>query len=503
MGDKSKKNLVDRSELKAANFDLDTEPEKAPAKPAGKPADRRRQPRMSVGMVIRASLKDMQEVISGYTINVSTGGLFIRTSKPPPVGTRLRFEIKLKDGTPILNGSGEVTWKRDPSPPGQKPCLPGVGIKFLELDKNSQHFVRAMVQRSQEQLKAACPPAQEEQKETTEEVLDLDEVAEEEGQPEMDAERLAAIDQLLGGIPLEPPKPLPPPDQPSVSLPEDEGELRKLVANTLTTALELSEAREHIDVDTVRHLLFNWFKDYYSDGCVNLGLLWDTLIAEEAITMEQAALPVAIFRITCADYGLKAELPETVLSFGKYQEIESEAHYMNLSAGTFERILEKVSSRPMPDLPPEIAQMEYERQKAAPVASQAKTDKKPWLSPKTRKVLAWVGFPLAIAALTLSLYTLRTIQATHYSVKDLRAVLQLKDGSRAGSSLTAVIVDPRWENLPDNQRRELVRKLAQSVSQDGISTMTLFDQSLMVVATIQPGKDQAAQPVIRVGEDAE
>ena len=62
----------------------------------------------------------LDQFIERYSVDVSHGGIFIRTKDPLAVGTQLRFEFQLQDASPLISGEGTVVWTRehDPAPIG-------------------------------------------------------------------------------------------------------------------------------------------------------------------------------------------------------------------------------------------------------------------------------------------------------------------------------------------------------------------------------------------------
>ncbi len=48
-----------------------------------------------------------------YSANVSTSGMFVKTTSPKPVGSIFIFEIWLGDERKLVHGLGEVIWVRD------------------------------------------------------------------------------------------------------------------------------------------------------------------------------------------------------------------------------------------------------------------------------------------------------------------------------------------------------------------------------------------------------
>ncbi|MFH0900142.1 MAG: hypothetical protein V2A73_05895 [Pseudomonadota bacterium] len=94
---------------------------------------------------IRIKLKysDVAAFVERFAVNVGRAGFFLPTKSPKPVGTPVRFELLLEDGTTrVLRGEGVVVSARAPDP--AKPNRPsGMGIKYSRLDSAS----RAMVDR--------------------------------------------------------------------------------------------------------------------------------------------------------------------------------------------------------------------------------------------------------------------------------------------------------------------------------------------------------------------
>lgn len=94
-------------------------------------------------MRIRLKYTDIQTFIEKFAANVSRNGIFIASKSPKPVGTLLRFELTLIDGTTrLLRGEGTVTWVREFD--SDNPARPhGMGVKFARLDADS----RALLER--------------------------------------------------------------------------------------------------------------------------------------------------------------------------------------------------------------------------------------------------------------------------------------------------------------------------------------------------------------------
>lgn len=101
--------------------------------------------RVPIAAEVDLEFESFQGFLSEYSANISLGGMFVRCAQPPPVGTVLRFSLKLKGDFKLIQGRGEVVWNREQGQGADKPA--GVGIRFLELPPASQDLIRRMVDR--------------------------------------------------------------------------------------------------------------------------------------------------------------------------------------------------------------------------------------------------------------------------------------------------------------------------------------------------------------------
>jgi len=95
-------------------------------------------------MKIKFKSANLEQFIERYSVDVSKGGIFIRTKEPQAVGTQLRFEFQLQDGAPLIVGEGTVVWNRSPDP--SKPSVaPGMGVRFDKLTPDSQERLEQLL----------------------------------------------------------------------------------------------------------------------------------------------------------------------------------------------------------------------------------------------------------------------------------------------------------------------------------------------------------------------
>jgi uncharacterized protein (TIGR02266 family) len=98
----------------------------------------RRHQRVSVDVPVRISTIDPEtDPYTGrvffrasreWCVNVSRGGVFVRTPEPLAPGRRVLLELALPDGTP-LEATGRVAWVRRVLAPRDE--IAGIGIEFL------------------------------------------------------------------------------------------------------------------------------------------------------------------------------------------------------------------------------------------------------------------------------------------------------------------------------------------------------------------------------------
>jgi uncharacterized protein (TIGR02266 family) len=101
-------------------------------------------PDTPLSLRIRVGYPDSDAFVHEYWPNVSSGGMFVQSRTPQPIGTRLSFEIVSKEGASLLRGRGRVSWVKNFDP--EQPDRPhGMGLRFIELDDASQQLIDRVV----------------------------------------------------------------------------------------------------------------------------------------------------------------------------------------------------------------------------------------------------------------------------------------------------------------------------------------------------------------------
>jgi len=99
----------------------------------------RKTPRLPVE--VKVDYRTVGRFITDFSQNVSSGGLFIKTSAPLGVGEKVRIRLTLPDGDAPFALDGVVRWVAD----RQGDHTPGMGIEFLNFDEDARRRVEALI----------------------------------------------------------------------------------------------------------------------------------------------------------------------------------------------------------------------------------------------------------------------------------------------------------------------------------------------------------------------
>ncbi len=101
-------------------------------------ADRRRHPRTPLSILVQFRLDSFEDFLAEYSVNLSPGGIFIRTDQPHPEGSMIYLQFSLRDGSRLIEGMGRVVRV---NPPGQQGRVAGMGVEFVNFDDESMALI--------------------------------------------------------------------------------------------------------------------------------------------------------------------------------------------------------------------------------------------------------------------------------------------------------------------------------------------------------------------------
>ncbi len=110
--------------------------------PLPKPEGRRQQPRVRMQAVIDLH-SDSNFYFTGFSTNLSEGGLFVATTQQVPIGTEVDVQFSLPGGERI-EVRGVVRWTREVND-NAPDVFPGLGVQFVSLPPNAGAVIQRFV----------------------------------------------------------------------------------------------------------------------------------------------------------------------------------------------------------------------------------------------------------------------------------------------------------------------------------------------------------------------
>jgi molecular chaperone DnaK len=100
--------------------------------------------RPPINLRIKFRSENVEQFIERYAVDVSRGGIFIRTREPLAVGTQLKLDFQFQNGSALMSGEGTVVWIRE-FDPNRTTVPPGMGVRFDKLSPESQAVLEQLL----------------------------------------------------------------------------------------------------------------------------------------------------------------------------------------------------------------------------------------------------------------------------------------------------------------------------------------------------------------------
>ena len=105
-----------------------------------KGAERRRHPRKEVWIEIH--YQHLDDFFYDYAINLSRGGMFIKTARPLAIGTEIKLRFTIPGRKEVIETTGNIVRVVKPDHgPGH---APGMGIEFQALSKRDLDLINSL-----------------------------------------------------------------------------------------------------------------------------------------------------------------------------------------------------------------------------------------------------------------------------------------------------------------------------------------------------------------------
>jgi len=95
---------------------------------------------------VEVSAQSDHQFFTGFSENISSGGLFIGTYQILPIGTKFKLSFSVPGVDRTFEASCEVRWLREYNE-NTPDVVPGVGVRFVGLDSQDEQILDAILQR--------------------------------------------------------------------------------------------------------------------------------------------------------------------------------------------------------------------------------------------------------------------------------------------------------------------------------------------------------------------
>jgi hypothetical protein len=250
---------------------------------------------------------------------------------------------------------------------------------------------------------------------------------------------------------------------------------RRVLVDALTMCLSRSKVCETISPDTIRSVIDSASTELWREGEFRLEYVWKILCQQPGLTAKEVAPPLLVFKAYESELGVAVRVPQALSALPRGEQVRLREE-LGITRDDFSKVLAELQA---------ITQAEAQRQEEAQVAAQAAQEAEAVEAakaeaPKSRR-------PLAIA---LSAVAALALAGSLFQLDDLAGILKLQAGKRQEHSLTARIVDPKWEGETQTQKRETLGHLLDGLSPMGIKVLNLTDDTGRIRALASDAGDK-------------
>ena len=114
--------------------------------------EQRRSPRIPVEVEVHVTPQSEHNFYTGYSQNISRGGIFIATSHVLPIGTELSFEFRLGSDPEPIAVEGVVRWVRGHDALRSADLPTGMGVQFHDVPGPARERINRFIEGSRESL---------------------------------------------------------------------------------------------------------------------------------------------------------------------------------------------------------------------------------------------------------------------------------------------------------------------------------------------------------------
>jgi len=254
---------------------------------------------------------------------------------------------------------------------------------------------------------------------------------------------------------------------------------RRVLVDALMMCLTKSRVVQVVDGKTVRGVLDSASKEMWREGEFRLDSMWKVLIAEPGLTAEDVAPPLLVFKAYEKELGVAVRLPQALSAIPRGEQVRLR-DALGIQRADFAQAIDEMKALASAQQTAESQQqilraaestVGNEPRRAA-TSAQKKSAKPP--TPQSKAL----AFGLAIGgllALCVGVWFAMRDTSASYDLSDVAGTLQLAKGRAVGPSLTATIVDPKWETMKRDERKRAAGAVMDAEVGKGIKSLILLD----------------------------
>ena len=90
-----------------------------------------------------------QKLLSEFSVDLSTGGLYVKTDFPLPLDETLTLRFTLPDHKGMVTCKARVAWVNPKKNPRKPDLPPGMGIQFVELSLEEMKSIKRFLEHNE------------------------------------------------------------------------------------------------------------------------------------------------------------------------------------------------------------------------------------------------------------------------------------------------------------------------------------------------------------------
>ena len=111
--------------------------------------NKRESPRVATNIEIK--FRETGSFVRSYMLNVTNGGIFLKTEKPLIIDAEVTMHIQLPDDQETMTIEGRVVWANTKS----KAFPAGMGIQFTQITSEHKDKIKAFVNANLKEIKSS------------------------------------------------------------------------------------------------------------------------------------------------------------------------------------------------------------------------------------------------------------------------------------------------------------------------------------------------------------